>query len=170
LVLAVGLVIAGVLGRAASGTMHLSSLEDPRDSTPTWAMAVEDAMSGVRVEESAKKGAVAFGIVPDAAFAQTHPGYVGIIDYLAMEALADVGVAEALRSPIKPALASRDLAAVCGYLRAFPNSLRVTGPELEAGPGMLVESGCSRDVVKPDQWVSLNFDPPWLVGTPWARG
>lgn len=168
-ILVVSVVLAaGMFGRSVSGQGRLSSMADPSAATPTWAMAVEEAMEGVSVAPEAVQGAVVFGIVPDPEFAKRSPGYAGAVDYLAIEALEDVGVDSASRSPVKIALAKRDLDAICAYLRAYPRSLRVTGPDPAAGPDLLISSGCDPEIVQREEWVSLDIAPVWLTGTPWA--
>ena len=94
-------------------------------------------------------------------------GFVWMVDYMAMEALPHVGVNEAFGAPVKADLATRNMEQICLYLRTYPVSLRITGPNPEAGPGWLLDSGCPKSVVKPDRWISLQFAPEWLARSQW---
>lgn len=164
------LTIAGVLGRGTAGPPHVLGIADPREQTPNWSMAVVEGMAQVAVNDASKAGAVVFGLVPDAALSRSSVAYAGVIDYLAMEALGDVGIPQAANAPIKAALGTRDTVALCRHLQEFPEALRITGPAPKAGPGLLLDSGCAREVVKPDQWISLDLEGDWLTGSPWANG
>lgn len=110
------------------------------------------------------------GIVPATDARGISGGFIGMTDYMAIEALDHLGLHEALASPIKFALAQRDSEQICLYLKEHPQSLRITGPNPAAGPGWLLAAGCPRTIVKPDDWISLQLDPAWLARSPWQDG
>lgn len=97
-------------------------------------------------------------------------GYVGMVDYMAMEALDYVGFDDAMEAPVKPGLYQRDMTMVCRYLKDHPDSLRVTGPNPAAGAPWIVDSGCPQRIVKPERWVSVEIDPVWFGRTLWEGG
>ena len=159
---------AGVLGRGAAGPSHLEALANASASPPNWSMAIEDAMETVVVSDEQRTGAIVFGIVPDVQMSRSSTWYAGVIDFMGMEALGDVGFPDAIAASVKEALISRDMKAVCRHLEAFPDSVRITGPLPEAGPGVLLATGCPERVVQPERWVSLDMSG-WLTGTQWAN-
>ena len=60
---------------------------------------------------------------------------------------------------------------VCRYLQDYPDSLRITGPNPEAGATMDHRTPDARlDIVKPERWISLKIDPVWLERSPWEDG
>ncbi len=136
---------------------------------PNWGLSLVDAMREVDVPQDAKEGAVVFGYLPSTTVAGVTGGFVGLVDYMAMEALDHVGIEDALYAPVKGGLYGRNLTQVCRYLKDHPDSLRLTGPNRAAGPQWILDSGCPRDVVQPERWISLSIAPAWLVESP-GRG
>ena len=138
-----------------------------RAGMPNWAMAVSSALAEVPVPDYAKKGAIVFGIVPDADVSDVKSGFVGMVDYMAMESCITAGIEDAFDAPVKAALVSRDMTQVCRYLLDHPDSLRITGPNPATGPQWILDAGCPAEVVEPDAWIRLQFDPVWLDNSPW---
>jgi hypothetical protein len=120
--------------------------------------------------DGSEGGAVVFGLVPSADRGAVAHGFVGMVDYMAMESLRFLGVEGADASPIKFALYSRDMTEVCRYLKDYPDSLRITGPNPEAGAQWIIASGCPADIVQPERWISLKIDPVWFERSPWEDG
>jgi hypothetical protein len=133
-------------------------------------MAVVSELRDVPIRQEAREGAVVFGLLPSGTASDVRSGFVGTVDYMAMEALAHLGVEGALFAPVKPALVSRDMTQVCRYLMDHPDSLRVTGPNPATGPRWILDAGCPEDVVKPGAWITLQLDGAWLENSPWADG
>jgi hypothetical protein len=167
-VLVVCVTCLGVAGRVSAFPPHLGLMASGRAGMPNWAMAVGSALAEVPVPDYAEKGAIVFGIVPAADISDVKSGFVGMVDYMAMESVSHLGIEDAFDSPVKPALVSRDMTQVCRYLLDHPDSLRITGPNPATGPQWILDAGCPADVVKPDVWISLQFDPVWLDNSPWA--
>jgi hypothetical protein len=92
---------------------------------------------------------------------------VGSVDYLAMEAMDNLGFRHAERSPVKPGLAMHEAADVCQFLRQQPEAIRVTGPNPRSGAAWLLEAGCPASVVRASDWVVARLDGAWLSGTRW---
>ena len=169
-VVVVGVVAAGVLGRGAAFRPHLLSIAEGRSGMPTWSLALLDAVSDLEIDDQAREGAIIFGIVPSADVGGVAGGFVGMVDFMAMDALSHANLEGAATAPVKPALYRRDMTQVCRYLKDFPESLRITGPNPAAGAPWIVGSGCPEDIVLPDRWVSLDIDPVWLERSPWENG
>ena len=160
------LTIVGVIGRGASFRSHLGDIAAGEAGLPNWALAVIDTIDR-DIPESQRKGAIVMGIVPSTTSAGVASGFVGMVDYMAMESLDHLGAHEAFDSPVKADLAQRNSENVCLFLKAYPGSIRVTGPNPAAGPGWLLDSGCPESVVQPERWISLQFDPEWLARSQW---
>lgn len=166
-ILVLGVAIAGCLGRSFAFPPHLLTMADGRAGMTNWPLALIDAMEDVPVTDDAKRGAIIFGLVPSANVRSITGGFVGTVDYMAMEALEHAGVEGAQNAPIKSGIYQRDMIGVCQYLMQYPDSLRLTGPNPMAGAAWIVDSGCPEDVVRPERWISLKIDPIWFVGTAW---
>ena len=134
---------------------------------PNWSLAVIDAMDHVQVPSGSRSNALVMGVVPSTSVQGLVGGLVGMADYMAMESLSHVGFEDAATTPVKFSLARRDTEGLCSYLRAFPDDLRITGPNPAAGPGWLTDSGCPASVVKPDRWIVLDIDPAWFAQSIW---
>ena len=90
---------------------------------------------------------------------------------MGMEALPHIDMDDAFAAPVKVShCLKRDMTQVCRYLRDYPGSLRMTGPNPAAGPEWIVDSGCPEDIVQPERWISLNIDPVWFERSPWEDG
>jgi hypothetical protein len=168
--LTIGLVLAGVLGRGFAFPPHLLTIAQGRAGMPNWSLALATSMKDVPVPEEAEQGAIVFGLVPAAGVAGVTDGYVGMVDYMAMEALGFVGIEGAFDAPVKVGLNRRDMTQVCRYLKDHPNSLRITGPNPAAGAPWIIDSGCPASIVQPERWISLNIDPVWFERSPWEDG
>jgi hypothetical protein len=166
-ILVLGVAIAGSVGRGCAFPPHLLTMADGRAGMTNWPLALIDAMKQVPVPEGAERGAIVFGLVPSASVRSVTGGFVGTVDYMAMEALEHTGIQGAQDAPVKAGLYQRDMAQVCRYLRDYPDSLRLTGPNPMAGAPWIVDSGCPEDVVRPERWISLRIDPIWFGGTAW---
>jgi hypothetical protein len=127
-------------------------------------------MAGETIPESSHAGAIVFGLVPAADPFSVGSGFVGMVDYMAMESLRFLGIEGADNAPVKFGLYARDMTQVCRYLTDHPDSLRITGPNPAAGPQWIVDSGCPADVVKPTRWISLDVPPVWFDRSPWEDG
>lgn len=169
-VVVVGVVAAGVLGRGAAFRPHLLSIAEGRSGMPTWSLALLDAVGDLEIDDEARDGAIIFGIVPSADVGGVAGGFVGMVDFMAMDALSHANLEGAATAPVKAALYRRDMTQVCRYLKDFPESLRMTGPNPAAGAPWIVESGCPEDIVRPDRWISLDIEPVWLERSPWENG
>lgn len=167
IVLGAWIIVAGVAGRGSAFPPHLVTIASGESGLPNWSLALIDAMTDVRVDEEAREGVVVFGLVPGAAVPDITSGFVGMIDYMAMEALDHLGMRGASDSPVKVGLKERDMAQVCRYLKDHPSSLRITGPNPEAGPQWIIDSGCPVTVVQPQRWVRLDIDDAWFERSPW---
>jgi hypothetical protein len=170
LALLVGVCVIGVVGRGAAFPPHLVKIAEGRSGFPNWQMALVDSMGTVEVPASQAVGAVVFGLVPSASTSAVQSGYVGMVDYMAMESLRFLGIEGAADAPVKPGLYSRDMTQVCRYLKDHPDSLRITGPNPAAGAPWIIDSGCPTDIVRPERWISLDIDPVWLERSPWEDG
>jgi hypothetical protein len=168
--LAIGITCLAVAGRGAAFPPHLAGIASARSALPNWSMAVVSELRDVPIRQEAREGAVVFGLLPSGTASDVRSGFVGTVDYMAMEALAHLGVEGALFAPVKPALVSRDMTQVCRYLMDHPDSLRVTGPNPATGPRWILDAGCPEDVVKPGAWITLQLDGAWLENSPWADG
>ena len=169
-VVVVGLVAAGMLGRGAAFRPHLMSIAAATSGMPTWSLALLDAVGDLKIEDNAKEGAIVFGMVPSADVGGVVGGFAGMVDFLAMDALSHANLEGAASAPVKGALYSRDMSQVCRYLNDYPESIRLTGPNPAAGAPWVIDSGCPAEVVKPDRWVSLDIDPVWLERSAWEDG
>lgn len=161
------LLVAGVAGRGAAFRPHLVVMAMGGSGIPNWSIAVIDATEDMPIPVESVEGAIAMGVVPSTNLGSITGGFIGMADYLAMESLSHLGIKGAAESPVKLDLAHRDSERICSYLKAYPQSLRLTGPNPAAGPGWLLDSGCPRSVVQPQRWISLQFDPAWLARSPW---
>ena len=168
--LVLGVVVISVVGRGTAYPPHLSSIGAGRAGLPNWSLALVDAMEGKAGPSSGHEGAIVFGLVPSAGAGHVRAGFVGMVDYMAMESLRFLGIDGADVAPVKSGLATRDMTQVCRYLKDFPDSLRVTGPNPEAGPAWIMDSGCPESIVQPKQWISLDIEPMWLERSPWEDG
>ena len=168
--LLVGVCAVGVLGRGAAFPPHLVTIEAGRAGPPNWSMAVIDSMKGVDIPAGGSEGAIVFGLVPSAGVGDATGGFVGMVDSMAMESLRFHGIPMAENPPVKSGLVHRTMTDICSYLRKSPNSLRITGPNVAAGPNWIVESGCPASIVKPAQWISLNIDSVWFERSRWQDG
>ena len=93
-----------------------------------------------------------------------------MVDYMAMESLRFLGIDGADVAPVKSGLATRNMTQVCRYLKDFPDSLRVTGPNPAAGPELDHGLGMPESIVQPKRWISLDIEPMWLERSPWEDG
>jgi hypothetical protein len=170
LALALGVLLLSVAGRGAAYPPHLAAIKDGHAGLPNWSLAMVEALRQHDVPLSSHGGAIVFGLVPSARLVDVTGGYVGMVDYTAMESLRFLGIAGAVEAPVKSALAGRRMTEVCRYLLDFPDSLRVTGPNVAAGPQWIIASGCPADIVRPSQWIRLQLGSAWLERSPWDRG
>ena len=161
------LLVAGSVGRGFAFRPHLVVMATGGTGMPNWAMSVIDSMEGVSVPEASREGALVMGVVPSTDVPNLVGGFIGMADYLAMESLSHLGMSEAAWAAVKSDLARRDTGRICRYLRNFPESVRITGPNPAAGPGWLVDSGCPTSVVQPQRWLVLDVDPAWYAGSTW---
>jgi hypothetical protein len=58
----------------------------------------------------------------------------------------------------------RDVEAVCDYLRQNPATVRITGPNPEPGIQWLLDSGCPKKVVRPNDWSQIDIEEKWFEG------
>ena len=165
--LTIGLAVAGILGRGSAFPPHLLVIAQGRDLMPNWSMAVIDSMQGVPINDESKEGAIILGVIPSIGVQGVTSGFVGMADYMVMESFAHLGIPDAVASPVKPDLYRRDMEQICLYLKEYPESLRLTGPNPAAGPGWLLDSGCPEAVVHSEKWRSLQFRPDWLARSAW---
>ena len=170
IVLVVLVIFVGVLGRGFAFPPHVAQIAQGRSGPPNWSLAVTEALSRRSFDRDSKDGALVFGIVPGADVPLTQGPYLGIVDSMAMEAIAHAGVPEAHSDPIKGALMKRDMVEICRYLTEHRDALRITGPNPKAGPEWIIDSGCPREVVAPESWISLDFAQEWLDRSPWEGG
>jgi len=170
LALVVGLFVLSVLGRGAAFPPHLVTMAGGRAGPPNWSLALVESMTGVTIPESSHQGAVVFGLVPAGDARTVGSGFAGMVDYMAMESLRFLGIEGPEAAPVKFGLYARDMTQVCRYLKDYPDSLRLTGPNPEAGAPWIIASGCPADVVQPARWISLKIDPVWFERSPWADG
>jgi hypothetical protein len=168
--LIVGIVVAGVVGRGAAFPPHLVSIAEGRSGMPNWSLAVLDSLSDTAIPYESREGAIIFGLVPSTSVAGVTGGFVGMVDYMAMESLDHLGLEGTFSAPVKVGLYRRDMTQVCRYLKDFPASLRITGPNPEAGAPWIIDSGCPADIVQPERWISLKIDPVWFERSPWEDG
>ena len=159
----IGLVVAGTIGRGFAFPPHLAVMAKGATGMPNWSLAVIDAMDRVQVPSGSRSNVLVMGVVPSTNIQGLVGGLVGMADYMAMESLSHVGFEDAATAPVKFSLARRDSEGLCSYLRAFPDGLRITGPNPAAGPGWLTDSGCPASVVKLDRWIVLDIDPIWFA-------
>ena len=89
-------------------------------------MALIDSMSKVPISSGTEDGALASGWFLSWT-GRVRGGFVGMVDYMGMEALDHVGVNGAANAPIKVAIRDRDMTAICTYLQDHPRSLRISG-------------------------------------------
>jgi hypothetical protein len=169
-VLVLGLSLAGVLGRSFAFPPHLTTISQGRAGLPNWSLALLDSVQPSWIDQDSTDGALVFGLVPSADAGAVIGGYVGVVDFMAMESLDLLGIDSSANSIVGPAVRSRDMARVCRYLQAHPDSLRLTGPNPKAGAQWIIDSGCPEDVVQPMRWRSLDIDPVWLERSPWEGG
>lgn len=162
-----GLVAVGTVGRGFAFQPHLAKMANGGTGMPNWSLAVIDAMDGVRISADSHDGALLMGAVPSTDVQNLAGGFVGMADYIAMESLSHLGIDGADSSPVKSELARRDTVGLCSYMRAFPDGLRITGPNPAAGPEWMISSGCPASVVKPDRWIVLDIDPIWFAQSHW---
>lgn len=168
--LVVGILAVGSMGRGAAFAPHLEPIASGSAGLPNWPVAVVDAMKDVQVPGGSQEGAIVFGLVPSSDIANVKGGLVGMVDFMAMEGLSHAGIEGAMSAVVKVGLAQRDMTQVCRYLEDFPNSLRLTGSNPEAGPQWIIDSGCPRSIVKPEKWIRLQIAPAWLQNSPWQDG
>lgn len=88
----------------------------------------------------------------------------GRLDYIANGVLLVAGYELADQS-IGPSLLDYDAVAVCRYLQAHPDTVRITGPSPNGALSLLSGAGCPDDVVDPQSWISIALDPVWFSGT-----
>ena len=165
--LMIGVALVGVVGRGAAFPPHLLTIANGGVGLPNWSLAVIDSMQGVPIAEESEEGAIVLGVIPSTNVQGVVSGFVGMADYMAMESLSHLGIEGAEASPVKFDLIGRDMEQLCLYLKKYPASLRITGPNPAAGPDWLIDSGCPESVVKPANWLSLQFDPAWLERSSW---
>ena len=162
-----GLVAVGTVGRGFAFQPHLVAMANGGTAMPNWSLAVIDAMDEVPIASGSREGALLMGVVPATNVQNLLGGFVGMADYVAMESLSHLGIDGADAAPVKFDLARRDSERLCAHLRAFPDGLRITGPNPAAGPGWLIGTGCPASVVKPESWIVLDIDPTWFAQSPW---
>ena len=170
LALVLGVTLIGCLGRGTAYPPHLVTIADGQVGVPNWSLALIETMGDRVTPASAHEGAIVFGLVPSAGQGSVRGGFVGMVDYMGMESLRFIGVDGADVAPVKSGLARRSMTEVCRYLMDYPRSLRITGPNLAAGPTWILESGCPEEIVRPERWISLAIDPVWFERSPWEDG
>ncbi len=168
--LAFGVLVISIAGRGAADSPHLAAIGQGRAGLPNWSLAMLDSMNDRTISASARQGAIVFGLVPSGSLVEISGGYVGMVDYMAMESLRFLGIEGADGAPVKSGLATRNMTEVCRYLMDFPDSLRLTGPNPAAGPQWIIDSGCPEAIVQPERWISLDIDPVWFERSPWEDG
>jgi hypothetical protein len=160
----------GVAGRGFAFPPHLALIAQGRSGPPNWSLAVVDSLGSDAVLGGAAGGALVFGIVPAADVHLARGDYLGVVDSMTMEGISLRGAPGAFGDPIKGALISRDMDEICRYLEDHPDSVRVTGPNVLAGPSWIIESGCPRSVVRPQDWIVLDIGAEWTQRSPWEDG
>ena len=168
--LAIGVLVISIAGRGSASSPHLAAIGQGRAGLPNWSLAMIEFMTTQNIPASAHEGAIVFGLVPSGGVVEVSGGYVGMVDYTAMEALRFLGIEGADGAPVKTGLATRAMTEVCRYLMDHPDSLRITGPNLAAGPQWVIDAGCPEAIVQPDRWISLDIDPVWFERSPWEDG
>ena len=168
--LGMGVLVISIAGRGAADSPHLAAIGQGRAGLPNWSLAMLDSMNDQTIPASGREGAIVFGLVPSGGLGEVSGGYVGMVDYTAMESLRFLGIEGADGAPVKSGLATREMTDVCRYLMDFPGSLRLTGPNPAAGPQWIIDAGCPKAIVQPERWISLDIDPVWFERSPWEAG
>jgi hypothetical protein len=170
IVAVVFVIMVGVLGRSFAFPPHVAVIAQGPSDQPNWSLAVIETLGRQPVDHDDQDGALVFGLVPGADVSLARGTYLGAVDSMAMEAIAEAGVPGARSDPIKGALMKRDMGEICRYLTDHRQALRITGPNRKAGPEWIIDSGCPREVVAPERWISLDFAQEWLDRSPWEGG
>lgn len=160
---------AGVLGRMSGTPSEFLSAIRSGFGVISVQLPVVSALeeSGLKFEES--QPIVVWGIIPNATSKSLNSVNTQFADLVAMESTAWLGTDSLDGSAVRRAPYGRRVEIVCQYLYAHPHAVRLTGPNPEAGAQWLIDSGCPTDVVRPDEWISVQIDESWFAGTDLTR-
>lgn len=159
---------SGILGRM-SGTpnsLYTNTVEGPSGIPFQIPVVTELEARGIDdLSAWPKRPVVVWGIVPNADARSLSSRRVQFADQLSLEGSAWAGTDALDGNIMARAVYGRYSDVVCNYLRANPDSLRITGPNVAAGAPWLIDSGCPAYVVRPDLWISVPLDKAWLQDT-----
>lgn len=151
---------AAVLGRVTgSRSSLLATLSGAAGALPMQALAVDQLEKELVAQDVRGRAVLVWGIMPMATGNDVRSNAVRIFDRSTWEAtswLVNGGVRDMLQD--KPPNAQ----GACAFLREHPDAIRVTGPNVVAGPDWLIASGCPAAVVRPRQWVLVEIPAGWL--------
>lgn len=132
---------------------------------PALVLPMVDELQGPDSTGAARPEALVWRLLPP----HTSKAATINVDLTAQGVLPFAGYPLGDPGPVYEALFNNDPRGMCEVLAQHPDALRVTGSDLEGPLNALTDVGCPEDVVRTDQWLSIEFSESWFVGSRWQK-